>query len=46
MSDSWVANGGAPPEFGAAWAELKAEVLKRRTLENEDEARRPSVPAA
>jgi hypothetical protein len=35
-----VANGGAPTEFEAAWPELKAEVLKRRALENEDEAHR------
>ena len=36
----WVANGGAPKEFEAAWPELKAEVLKRRTLANEDESRK------
>jgi hypothetical protein len=38
--NSWVANGGVPGEFEAAWPELKAEVLKRRTLENEDAARK------
>ncbi len=39
MFGSWVANGGAPSEFEAAWPEIKAERLKRLTLENENEAR-------
>lgn len=40
MFNSWVAKGGAPGEFEEAWPELKAEHLKRRTLEDEDEARK------
>ena len=39
MFDSWVAKGGTPGEFEAAWPDLKAEHLKRRPLEDEHEAR-------
>jgi hypothetical protein len=37
--NSWVANGGAPGEFEAAWPELRAEMLKRRTIEQDSQAR-------
>jgi hypothetical protein len=39
MSNSWVAQGGAPGEFEAAWPALRAEMLKARTLEGEHVAR-------
>jgi hypothetical protein len=37
--NSWVANGGAPSEFEAAWPILKREMLTQRTLEQETQAR-------
>jgi hypothetical protein len=39
MFGSWVANGGAPGEFEAAWPTLKREMLTQRTLEREAGAR-------
>jgi hypothetical protein len=36
--NSWVANGGAPEEVEAAWPELRAEMLKWRTLERDSQA--------
>jgi hypothetical protein len=39
MFNSWVAQGGAPGEFEAAWPSLRAEELKRRTLEGENAGR-------
>jgi hypothetical protein len=36
---SWVASGGSPAEFEVAWRELRAETLKRRTLQAEETAR-------
>lgn len=37
--NSWVANGGAPSEFEAAWPNLKREMLTKRTLEQDSQAR-------
>ena len=37
--NSWVANGGSPGEFEAAWPNLKREMLTQRTLEQETQAR-------
>jgi hypothetical protein len=37
--NSWVANGGSPGEFEAAWPNLKREMLTQRTLERETQAR-------
>jgi hypothetical protein len=37
--NSWVANGGSPEEFEAAWPNLKREMLTQRTLEQETQAR-------
>jgi hypothetical protein len=39
MFNTWVAQGGAPGEFEAAWPSLRAEELKRRTLEGENTGR-------
>jgi colicin import membrane protein len=39
MFNTWVAQGGAPGEFEAAWPSLRAEELKRRTLEGENAGR-------
>ena len=39
MFNSWVANGGSPGEFEAAWPNLKREMLTQRTLERETQAR-------
>jgi hypothetical protein len=39
MFNTWVAQGGAPGEFEAAWPSLRAEELKRRTLEVENAGR-------
>ncbi len=36
---NWIASGGAPADFVAAWPEMRREVLKRRTLETEEQAR-------
>jgi hypothetical protein len=36
---SWVANGGSPAEFEAAWPNLRREMLTQRTLEQETQAR-------
>jgi hypothetical protein len=33
--NSWVANGGAPSKFEAAWPNLRQEMLTQRTLEVE-----------
>jgi hypothetical protein len=38
--NSWVANGGAPSEFEAAWPSLKREMLTLRTLEQDSQARK------
>ena len=37
--NSWVASGGAPGEFEAAWPNLKREMLTQRTLEADTQAR-------
>jgi hypothetical protein len=37
--NTWVANGGAPGEFEAAWPNLRREMLTQRTLEREAGAR-------
>jgi hypothetical protein len=39
MFNSWVAQGGAPSAFEAAWPDLRAQMLKQRTLEGENAAR-------
>lgn len=36
---SWTANGGTAGEFEAAWPEIKADMLKRRTIEQDARAR-------
>jgi hypothetical protein len=33
MFNTWVANGGSPAEFEAAWPNLRREMLTQRTLE-------------
>jgi hypothetical protein len=33
MFNTWVANGGSPTEFEAAWPNLRREMLTQRTLE-------------
>ncbi len=43
---SWVANGGAPGDFEAAWPDLRAETLRRRTVEAESAARGASRRSA
>jgi hypothetical protein len=37
--NSWVANGGAPSEFEAACPNLRQEMLTKRTLEHDSQAR-------
>jgi hypothetical protein len=37
--NSWVAKGGAPSEVEAAWPNLKREMLTKRTLEHDSQAR-------
>jgi hypothetical protein len=37
--NSWVANGGSPGEFEAAWPNLRREMLTQRTLKREAGAR-------
>jgi hypothetical protein len=37
--NSWVAQGGAPSEVEAAWPNLKREMLTKRTLEHDSQAR-------
>ena len=37
--NSWIANGGSPGEFEAAWPNLKREMLTKRTLDAESSAR-------
>ena len=39
MFNTWVANGGSPEEFEAAWPNLRREMLTQRTLEEETRAR-------
>jgi hypothetical protein len=39
MFNSWVANGGSPGEFEAAWPNLRREMLTQRTLKREAGAR-------
>jgi hypothetical protein len=39
MFNTWVANGGTPAEFEAAWPNLRREMLTQRTLEQETQAR-------
>jgi hypothetical protein len=39
MLNTWVANGGSPGEFEAAWPNLRREMLTQRTLEQETQAR-------
>jgi colicin import membrane protein len=39
MFNTWVANGGSPAEFEAAWPNLRREMLTQRTLERETQAR-------
>ena len=43
MKDSarraWTASGGTEGEFEEEWPSLRTEMLKRRTLENEEQAR-------
>jgi hypothetical protein len=49
---SWTASGGREADFEKAWPSLRVEMLKRRTLENEEQTRaaqawrnaRPSRP--
>ena len=36
---SWTANGGTAGEFEDAWPEIKADMLKQRTIERESRAR-------
>jgi len=36
---SWTAAGGTEEEFEESWSSLRTEMLKRRTLENEEQAR-------
>lgn len=37
---SWVHAGGSEEDFEQAWPSLKAEILKRRTIESQADARR------
>ena len=39
MFNTWVANGGSPSEFEAAWPNLRREMLTQRTLEHDSQAR-------
>jgi membrane protein involved in colicin uptake len=39
MFNTWIAQGGAPVEFEAAWPDLRAQMLMQRTLEGENAAR-------
>jgi colicin import membrane protein len=39
MFNTWIAQGGAPGEFEAAWPDLRAQMLKQRTLEGENAGR-------
>ncbi len=39
----YLSSGGTEAEFEAAWPEMKAEILKRRTLEAEEETRRQTA---
>jgi hypothetical protein len=39
MFNTWVASGGSPAEFEAAWPNLRREMLTQRTLEQETRAR-------
>jgi hypothetical protein len=39
MFNTWVANGGSPGEFEAAWPNLRREMLTQRTLERDTQAR-------
>lgn len=36
---SWTANGGTAEEFEAAWPQMRAEMLKQRTIEQDVRAR-------
>jgi hypothetical protein len=39
MFNTWVANGGVPSEFEAAWPNLRREMLTQRTLAADSAAR-------